>query len=479
VTGALLPLQSIASAATLASNRQLPPLPRAPPSTPAVPHFTEAVTAALARASPPEDEPAPIRAAAAREEKAVAQKTSSPQAGNGARPVYRTRDFLVDPALAEADSASADSHQRTEAHEDEFGTMRDDLSFSSSGAHRPAHKSASSSPAVGSLAFAPKPVPRRGMSDMTILSVTSTIVDGSASHPSKDSKCSLRVQNPDDNRAAAQRAHVPPSHSQAEGSTLALSSLGGTVRTELRKKKNHDTNNGLQRSDTTTASTVHPSDASWEELSAKALATKDAITKAPLSTYRSIQAFEADTTPSRAQLGEAAGLDVVAETGIRVRFGDLFRDRPTIVLFIRHFWCHHDQDYLYSVMKHVNFDALERANVGFVVVGCGAPAMIRAYRRTFLFLLQRFYTVSNSDAEIFRAPFDIYTDPTLQLHRMLGMTLRSNDGGPDIERGAYVRHGSVGGIAMVVMNALRVGMPVFEKGGDLAQLGGEFVFGPG
>ena len=32
---------------------------------------------------------------------------------------------------------------------------------------------------------------------------------------------------------------------------------------------------------------------------------------------------------------------------------------------------------------------------------------------------------------------------------------------------------------MVVANAVRVGMPIWEKGGDPAQLGGEFVFGPG
>lgn len=65
------------------------------------------------------------------------------------------------------------------------------------------------------------------------------------------------------------------------------------------------------------------------------------------------------------------------------------------------------------------------------------------------------------------------------MYNALGMTLRTTDPGPDHERGAYVRHGLVGGIAMVVRNALRVGMPVWERGGDTAQLGGEFVLGPG
>ena len=73
----------------------------------------------------------------------------------------------------------------------------------------------------------------------------------------------------------------------------------------------------------------------------------------------------------------------------------------------------------------------------------------------------------------------MYTDPTLRLHAALGMTLRTNDPGPDKDKGDYIRHGAIGGLAMVVRNALRVGMPVWEKGGDAAQLGGEFVFGPG
>jgi hypothetical protein len=37
----------------------------------------------------------------------------------------------------------------------------------------------------------------------------------------------------------------------------------------------------------------------------------------------------------------------------------------------------------------------------------------------------------------------------------------------------------MGGLAMVVAHALRVAMPVWERGGDAAQLGGEFVLGPG
>lgn len=44
---------------------------------------------------------------------------------------------------------------------------------------------------------------------------------------------------------------------------------------------------------------------------------------------------------------------------------------------------------------------------------------------------------------------------------------------------SYVKHGLMGGIGMVVMRALKAGMPIWENGGDIAQLGGEFVLGPG
>lgn len=81
--------------------------------------------------------------------------------------------------------------------------------------------------------------------------------------------------------------------------------------------------------------------------------------------------------------------------------------------------------------------------------------------------------------EIFRTPFAVYIDPTHRVYKALGMTLRTSDPGPESEKGGYVRHGSVGGITMVVKNAIKAKMPVWGKAGDAEQLGGEFVLGPG
>jgi hypothetical protein len=57
--------------------------------------------------------------------------------------------------------------------------------------------------------------------------------------------------------------------------------------------------------------------------------------------------------------------------------------------------------------------------------------------------------------------------------------MKSVESKAEQRRSSYVRHSRAGGIAMVIANALRVGMPVWEKAGDATQLGGEFVLGPG
>lgn len=82
----------------------------------------------------------------------------------------------------------------------------------------------------------------------------------------------------------------------------------------------------------------------------------------------------------------------------------------------------------------------------------------------------------------------MYVDPELEVYRALGMGTigHSSSLSPPVKSRArrekvdsYVRRGALGGIAMVVFRALKVGMPMWEKGGESTQLGGEFVLGPG
>ncbi|KAH8987096.1 AhpC/TSA antioxidant enzyme-domain-containing protein, partial [Lactarius hatsudake] len=172
---------------------------------------------------------------------------------------------------------------------------------------------------------------------------------------------------------------------------------------------------------------------------------------------------------SSTQLAHAARMQVVRENGVRVQFGELWRTQRTVVIFIRHFWCPLCQDYLTSLMRDGDHAALSRSGVRLIVIGCGSYGLIRSYR------------------QIFRLPYELYVDasPGQELYRALGMgqapsgahkTRPATEGS---STGSYVRHGAMSGLAMVVAHALRVGMPVWARGGDAAQLGGEFVLGPG
>jgi hypothetical protein len=116
---------------------------------------------------------------------------------------------------------------------------------------------------------------------------------------------------------------------------------------------------------------------------------------------------------------------------------------------------------MFSMSNTVSPTVLKRAGVDLVVISNGSYNMIQSYRK------------------IFRAPFAVYTDPTHRVFNALGMTYRTVDPGPRAERGAYIKHGVVRGITMVVSNAVKVKMSIWENGGDVEQLGGEFVLGPG
>ncbi|KDR78953.1 hypothetical protein GALMADRAFT_33093, partial [Galerina marginata CBS 339.88] len=176
--------------------------------------------------------------------------------------------------------------------------------------------------------------------------------------------------------------------------------------------------------------------------------------------------------PTSPQITEAASLQITGEDGTPVSFGSLFATTRTIVVFIRHFWCPLCQDYMMSLKSIVRPEMLSAWPVGddkdaqdlkarlvnFVVISNGSYGMIHKYK------------------QMFGLPFKVYTDPELAIYKALGMGRDEHTGG---KFGGYVKHGLMGGIAMVIVRAIKVGMPVWEKGGDIGQLGGEFIFGPG
>lgn len=179
--------------------------------------------------------------------------------------------------------------------------------------------------------------------------------------------------------------------------------------------------------------------------------------------------------PTEAQLSQASALPVVTQSGIRVPFGSLFANQRTIVIFIRHFWCPLCQDYIACLTSLVDRtrlcqikDPLTNQAVDLVVLSNGSHTLIQKYK------------------QIFGMDYQMYTDPNCAVYDALGMSKTyelactpTAAKPPKPARSPYVRRGPIGGLTMVVLRALRVGMPVWERGGDMRQLGGEFVFGPG
>ncbi|KAJ3497950.1 hypothetical protein NLJ89_g10280 [Agrocybe chaxingu] len=246
--------------------------------------------------------------------------------------------------------------------------------------------------------------------------------------------------------------------------------------------------------------------------------------------------------PTAAQIADAAAHYVTGEDGKHVSFGSLFRKQRTVVVFIRHFWCPLCQDYMSALTTLVKPEMLladsedadwekiaveeameakgekpgekenveekdrerKKQKVEFVIISNGAYGMIAKYK------------------QIFALPFKVYTDPSLAVYKALGMgregdllaqqyqhrrehhhQRQPNHRERQLEKqrnkgcqsqseseksekekrgkrdGGYIKHGLMSGFAMVVVRAIKVGMPVWEKGGDVGQLGGEFVMGPG
>lgn len=161
------------------------------------------------------------------------------------------------------------------------------------------------------------------------------------------------------------------------------------------------------------------------------------------------QIFDArpDRLPTTRELLEVSEMNVFNANGEKVKFGDIVRGEnghKTIVVFIRHWYCPMCGQYVEDIVRNMTKDALERASVDLVVIGCGSPRILAAYRR------------------VLRCPFQMYTDPTLAVYRSLGMTLKTFAKGLEEDKGDYVvMSDAQAGIAVAkrTIKMKQVGMP--------------------
>ncbi|KAI9767767.1 MAG: hypothetical protein M1840_005448 [Geoglossum simile] len=170
-----------------------------------------------------------------------------------------------------------------------------------------------------------------------------------------------------------------------------------------------------------------------------------------------------DDVPTKEILDQAAELPVLAVDGSSHPFKSLYSGegvaRRVLVVFVRHFFCGNCQQYLRTLTSSIKPDSLlslpEPASI--VIVGCGHTELIPMY------------------TEATQCPFPIYADPSRKLYDQLGMsrTLSLGNKKPD-----YMRSSILAGVFKSVVQGVKSGSGA-TKGGDIRQVGGEFMFEEG
>ncbi|KAH8722596.1 AhpC/TSA antioxidant enzyme-domain-containing protein [Phaeosphaeriaceae sp. PMI808] len=129
-----------------------------------------------------------------------------------------------------------------------------------------------------------------------------------------------------------------------------------------------------------------------------------------------------------------------------------------LIIFIRHFFCGNCQEYLRTLSSSITPDSLLALPTPtfITVIGCGKPELIPMYTETT------------------KCPFPVYADPTRKLYDVLGMT-RTFQLGP---KPAYMQTNMLINSVQSIFQGVGSGKNAI-RGGDLKQVGGEFLFEEG
>jgi len=165
--------------------------------------------------------------------------------------------------------------------------------------------------------------------------------------------------------------------------------------------------------------------------------------------------------PDETTIKEVSDLEVFDIKGDKVKFGSICEKEKAIVVFIRHFFCGSCQAYV-EHLATVPEEALEAAGTKIVVIGCGEWNLIKSY----------------SETAKFKGKF--FADPTRKLYHALGMDIESLERTPKGQpRPSYLSLGPIGGIMQSLWRGPIKNPSFIGKNGNISQLGGEFIFGPG
>ncbi|KAL3477668.1 AhpC/TSA antioxidant enzyme-domain-containing protein [Aspergillus californicus] len=171
----------------------------------------------------------------------------------------------------------------------------------------------------------------------------------------------------------------------------------------------------------------------------------------------------ADLIPSPEDLRDAFELELQASDGHPVRLGELVLDKgdhvTTIIVFVRHFFCAYDQDYVRTISEHLSESILRtRPNLSgpcqLLIIGCGHPSMIIPY--------------VGETASV----FPVYSDPDGKMYEKLNMhrTTANITNPPSYTRKSFLR-----GLGITFKQMWQNGLRGL-RGGPWDQNGGEWIF---
>lgn len=124
-----------------------------------------------------------------------------------------------------------------------------------------------------------------------------------------------------------------------------------------------------------------------------------------------------DECPDRATLAAAYNIPIYASDGTPMPFGQLYHQATAthtrqLIIFIRHFYCGACQAYLKAISDNITMQEYFSIPIptSIVVIGCGYPELIP------------FYKLKTG------CPFPIYAEPSRALFKRLGMVMSLNIG---------------------------------------------------
>ncbi|GAA95697.1 uncharacterized protein L969DRAFT_101791 [Mixia osmundae IAM 14324] len=166
--------------------------------------------------------------------------------------------------------------------------------------------------------------------------------------------------------------------------------------------------------------------------------------------------------PNGLALRNALKCYVQNEDGVSIQFSQLidpFRqlngDR-TIVIFIRNWSCALCLSYLQALMK-LDQTELRDLGVRIVIIGCAGASLIKRYK------------------ELAGCPYDLYTDSSMKLHKLLGFK-KSLDPGSSADKGDYIPFGMGENLIRSTTQGLKLKT---LNPGPMSALGGELVLQTG